>query len=294
MTRETRACLYAVATALLWSTIATAFKLTLNYIDPWQMVFWPVVTSTLLLGTVVLAQGKTHLVFRQTKTYWKTFAILGLLNPFLYHLLLFKSYNLLPAQQAQALNYTWPIALTLLSSLILGKRLTVKDTLCCLAAYLGVLIITTGGDIQTMKFDSPEGVTLMLLATLVWALYWTYNTRLAGDALVNLLLCFLFGLPWITAATVWQSSIWPVAVEGLVGAVYIGLVEMGVAYILWLKALKLTENTAMISNISYLSPFLSLVFINQILGESISSSTYLGLVMIITAVLIQQTARRDH
>ncbi len=294
MTTETRACLYALITALLWSTIATAFKLTLKFIDPWQMVFWPVVTSTLLLGTVVLVQGKSHLITQQTKQSWKAYLLLGLFNPFLYHLLLFKSYDLLPAQQAQALNYTWPLALTLLSSLLLGKKVTLKDSFCCLAAYLGVLIISTGGDIQAMQFDSPHGVALMLLATLIWALYWTYSTKLTGDTLVNLLLCFLFGLPWITVATVWQSSIWPIPIEGLTGAVYIGLIEMGIAYIFWLKALKLTENTALISNISYLSPFLSLVFINQILDEIIAPATYLGLVMIIAAVLIQQSIRRNH
>ncbi|MRI34690.1 EamA family transporter [Endozoicomonas sp. OPT23] len=294
MTTETRACLYALATALLWSTIATAFKLTLTYIDPWQMVFWPVVTSILFLSAAVLIQRKGCLVVRQAKESWKTYLVLGLFNPFLYHLLLFKSYNLLPAQQAQALNYTWPLALTLLSSLLLGKKLTVKDSLCCLAAYFGVFIISTGGDIHNMSFDSPLGVILMLMATLVWALYWTYSTKQSGDSLVSLLLCFLFGLPWITTATLWQSSIWPIPLEGLAGAVYIGLIEMGIAYIFWLKALKLTENTALISNISYLSPFLSLIFISQILNEIIAPATYIGLVMIIAAVLFQQGIRTDR
>ncbi|MFK0571700.1 hypothetical protein [Endozoicomonas sp.] len=47
-------------------------------------------------------------------------------------------------------------------------------------------------------------------------------------------------------------------------------------------------NTAMISNISYLSPFLSLIFITNILGKAIYPATYAELVMIIAAVLAQQ------
>ena len=33
--------------------------------------------------------------------------------------------------------------------------------------------------------------------------------------------------------------------EGLIGAAYVGLVEMGVAFVFWLSALRLSENTAL-------------------------------------------------
>ncbi|WP_062267892.1 DMT family transporter [Endozoicomonas arenosclerae] len=288
MSSQTKACLYALATALLWSTIATAFKLTLEHLDPWQMLFWSVLTSTLLLTGFVFAQGRGHLLVQQAKKYFLLYLLLGFLNPFLYHIALFGGYDLLPAQQAQALNYSWPLALTLLAVPLLGNKLSIKDACCCLVAYLGVVIISTRGELRNLDFGSPEGVLLVLSSTLVWALYWILNAKNNGDSLVGLLLCFLFGLPWITAAVFWKSSVWPIPLEGLGGAVYIGLIEMGFAYILWLKALKLAENTAMISNISYLSPFLSLIFIANVLNESIHTSTYVGLVMIVASVVLQQ------
>ena len=129
---------------------------------------------------------------------------------------------------------------------------------------------------------------MAMASTVIWALYWIFNTRRAGDPVVGLLLCFLCGLPWVIATTATVSSFWPVPTEGLAAAAYVGLVEMGFAYILWLKALKLTDNTALVSNISYLSPFLSLIFIANILGESIYPTTYIGLIMIIVAVVAQQ------
>nr|MDT0250177.1 DMT family transporter [Endozoicomonas sp.] len=292
MTDNRKACLYALATALLWSTIATAFKIALKHLDPWQLVFWSVATSTILLTIIVIIQGKTGLILSQFKPSYALFLFLGLLNPFLYHVALFGAYDLLPAQQAQALNYSWPMALTLLAVPLLGRKLSIKSLFCCLLAYAGVLIICTRGEFQNLNFSSTPssrtGVTLALSSTIIWALYWIFNTRREGDPVVSLLICFLCGLPWIIGATALFSSFWPVSAEGLAAAAYIGLIEMGFAYILWLKALKLADNTAMISNISYLSPFLSLIFITNILGEAIYPATYAGLVMIIAAVLAQQ------
>ncbi len=288
MTSQNKACLYALATALLWSTIATAFKIALVHLDPWQLVFWSVSTSTILLGTLVVLQGKIPLVIKQIKQSFWLFVFLGFLNPFLYHLALFGAYDLLPAQQAQALNYSWPMALTLLAVPLLGSKLTLKDLFCCLLAYLGVVIISTQGELQNFSFNSPAGVTLALISTLIWALYWILNARREGDSVAGLFTCFLFGLPWIIIAVFLFSDFWPIPNTGLISAIYIGIVEMGVAYILWLKALKHADNTAVISNISYLSPFLSLIFIANILGEDIYPSTYAGLLMIIFAVIIQQ------
>ncbi|WP_257265152.1 DMT family transporter [Endozoicomonas sp. ONNA2] len=288
MTDHSKACFYALATALLWSTIATAFKIALEYLDPWQLVFWSVVTSTTLLTFIAIIQGKSSLIVAQFKQSPGLFLALGLLNPFLYHVALFGAYDRLPAQQAQALNYSWPIALTLLSVPVLGRKLSFTSLLCCLLAYAGVLIICTGGELQKLDFASLTGVALALASTLIWALYWLFNTRRKGDPVVGMLICFLCGLPWIIGAAALFSGFWPIATEGLAAAAYVGLIEMGFAYILWLKALKLTDNTAMISNISYLSPFLSLIFIGNILGEAIYPATYAGLMMIIVAVLAQQ------
>ncbi len=78
---------------------------------------------------------------------------MGLLNPFLYYIVLFKAYDLLPAQQAQPLNYTWALTLTILSVPMLGQRLTKIDSLACCLGYTGALIIATGGNIMTLNFQ---------------------------------------------------------------------------------------------------------------------------------------------
>ena len=138
-TDNRKACIYALVTALMWSTIATAFKVALIDLDPWQLLFWSVATSTLFLLGLTAYQQKLPLVVKQFKQSPLFFIGLGILNPFFYHLALFGAYDLLPAQQAQALNYSWPIALTLLSIPLMGRRLSFNNLLCCLLAYSGVV-----------------------------------------------------------------------------------------------------------------------------------------------------------
>jgi drug/metabolite transporter (DMT)-like permease len=76
--------------------------------------------------------------------------------------------------------------------------------------------------------------------------------------------------------------------QGIAGAVYLGIFEMGITFILWLMALKLSSTTAKVSNLIYLSPFISLILIHFIVGEVILLSTVIGLLFIVGGIIIQQ------
>jgi drug/metabolite transporter (DMT)-like permease len=76
------------------------------------------------------------------------------------------------------------------------------------------------------------------------------------------------------------------------GAVYIGLFEMGITFVLWLKGLSLSKNRANTSTLVFLSPFLSLIFIAVILGEELYISSLVGLILIICGILIQQLRKK--
>ena len=62
---------------------------------------------------------------------------------------------------------------------------------------------------------------------------------------------------------------------------------MGITFFLWLKALQMASTTAKVSNLVYLAPFLSLIFVHYILHEPVYYTTPLGLVMIISGIFIQ-------
>jgi drug/metabolite transporter (DMT)-like permease len=75
--------------------------------------------------------------------------------------------------------------------------------------------------------------------------------------------------------------------RGAVASVYIGLFEMGITFLFWLKALTLATTTAKVSNLVYLAPFLSLFFVHYILHEPVYYTTPIGLILIISGIFVQ-------
>jgi drug/metabolite transporter (DMT)-like permease len=283
-----KAYLYGIATVLLWSTVASAFKLSLRYLDYAQLLLYASAVSTVALGCAVLVQGKVSHLWSEARRAWGRALLLGLCNPLAYYLVLFSAYERLPAQEAQPLNYTWALTLALLSVPLLKQRLRWQDGVGGIVCYAGVLVISTHGDVFALHFTDSLGVVLALGSTVLWALYWIFNTREAGDPTVRLFLNFALSLPVVGLYCAWQSSLWPVPIEGLVGAGYVGLFEMGVAFVLWQQALRYAENTAQVGNLIFVSPFLSLGFIYLLVDEAIRPSTPVGLALVVAGLVLQQ------
>jgi drug/metabolite transporter (DMT)-like permease len=292
MNRQTKAYAYGVATVLLWSTVASAFKLSLRHLDPLQLLLYANVVSIATLFAMLAAQKKIYLLAQYRRRDLMRCAVLGFLNPFLYYVVLFKAYDLLPAQEAQPLNYTWAITLAILSIPLLKQRLRLREVGAIFVSYFGVIMISTHGDPLSLRFSNPLGVALALASTVIWALYWIYNTKDRNDPVASLFLNFVFGFPFVLAATAIFSSVQVASGPGLWGAAYVGVFEMGITFVLWLNALRLSSTTAKVSTLIFFSPFLSLVFIHFLVGEDIRLSTIVGLVFIVIGNVLQQLAGR--
>ena len=280
-----RALAYGLVSVACWSTVATAFKLALRDLDPWQLVFLATATASLTLLAVVLVQGRGRELLEGAAKHWRFTMLAGLLNPVLYYLVLFKAYELLPAQVALAINYTWSIVMTLMAMLILRQPVRSYDLATAAFCYLGVILIATQGDLHGLSGANLLGVSLALLSTLIWASYWIANIRDPRDPVIGLCLNFLAALPMTLLLCLVFSTL---PTSGLAAAIYVGLMEMAIAFLFWSAALRLTNNASRVSNLIFLSPFISLAIINRVLGESIHLATLVGLAVIIAALLWQQ------
>ncbi|HTZ39725.1 MAG TPA: DMT family transporter, partial [Syntrophales bacterium] len=200
MERQTKAYLYAGATVLLWSTVASAFKLTLSHLSFLEMLFGASVVSMSALFLILLAQGKLSLISTYSREEIARSAVLGFLNPFLYYVILFKAYSLLPAQEAQPLNWTWPIMLVLLSIAILKQPIRWGNVAAIIVSFTGVLVISTHGDVLGFTFTNLPGALLALGSSIIWALFWIYNVKDGRDEVVKLFLNFVFGSLFTFAA----------------------------------------------------------------------------------------------
>ncbi len=213
--------------------------------------------------------------------------LLGLINPFAYYLVLFKAYSLLPAQEAQPLNYTWPIAIALMTSIFLKQKLTIRTIIGLLSAFVGVVIIATHGKVLSLSFHNTLGVILATGSSIIWATFWILNLKDKRDSSVKLFAAFLFGCILSSVYILLFDSFSVSNIKFIFGAIYVGFFEMGITFFLWMKGLQLSSDRAKTSTLAYLSPFISLIFIAIILKENILPSSILGLVFIIGGILYQ-------
>ena len=288
LNNQSKAYLFAGISIFFWSTVASAFKLSLRHLEPIQLVLFSTFFSICVLFILVVYQGKLYLVKNFTRADLKKCALLGFLNPCLYYIILFKGYDALPAQEAMVINFSWPVMLVILSIPILKQTIDIKSFLSIIVCYFGVVVIATNGNITSMQFENPFGVFLMLISTVIWSLFWLFNTKNSHDSLVSLFLIFVFSFPFILGFVVLTNSFVIQSIEGVIGSIYIGFFEMGISLVLWQSALKISTTVSRIASLVFITPFLSLIILYFILGERILLSTVAGILLICGGLIIKK------
>lgn len=289
MKKNTQAILLALAAVLSWSTVATAFKVALTYLTHFEMLLIASITSLFIFAIVLTFQRKWRLVKQTTSKQWKQLALQGFLNPAAYYLILFKAYDMLPAQVAQPVNYAWPIVLLILLAIFAKQPIPSKKYIGMIISMAGVVMISLGtGQLSGMSVP-VNGVLLAALSAFFWAGYWMVNNKLKHsiDAIVALFGSFLCGsLYLIICIPVFDFSI--PNLNGLLAGMYVGGFEMAIPFICFGIAMRITSNPALINQLCYLSPFLSLFFIAMVLHEPIVITTYIGLALIVAGIVFNE------
>jgi drug/metabolite transporter (DMT)-like permease len=288
MEKQTRAYLYACVAVLLWSTIASAFKISLRYLDFLNLLFYSSIVASVFLFLYLLFLKKLKLLKAFTRKDYLRSALLGFLSPFLYYAVLLKAYSILKAQEAVTLNFIWPIMLVLLSIPILHQRIGLKSIFAIIISFFGVFLIATEGDVLGFRFTNTMGVLLASGSSVIWAFFWIYNVKDKHDEAVRLFVNFAFGTVFIFLSILLFSELKIPNRSGVLGAAYVGLCEMGITFLIWLKALRLSKSTAHVAGLIYLAPFFALVLIPFFVGEKILFSTVTGLVLIVAGIVLQK------
>lgn len=285
--------IYALIAILFWATVPTAFKISLGELGILQMLTLASITSAIALFIAMMADGKTSLIKKSTSGQLLKSALLGLINPFIYYIILLKAYSLLPAQVAQPLNMIWPIILVFLSVPLLKQKIPAKSFIALFISFAGVYTISSQGKLLNPGQSNPEGVLLATGSSVFWAFYFILNVRDKRDESVKLFLNFLFGSIYLIITMLVTGGFdVTFTVKGIFASVYIGLFEMGITFLFWLRALQLASSTDKVSNLVYLAPFMSLILVHFILGEHIYYTTMAGLLLIVVGILIQDRKQR--
>lgn len=277
--------LLALLTAVLWSTAASAFKIGLQFSKPPMLLFVSSFISLIFFLCLIYFKNLNFKDIFKISNLSKSM-LAGLLNPFLYYLILFKAYSLLPAQIAQPLNYTWVLVVTVLMSVFLKKKINKIGLTGLLISFTGVILISMQNKIPGLGNISFLGVILALSSSVFWGVYWLINIFDKRNDLEKLFLNFLFGTIYIFIYILFFDQL-KFSMGGILSGIYVGLLEMGLTFYIWLNALKFSTDITKTGAIIYISPFLSFIFITLILKEPLNFIPIAGLFLINFGIIFQ-------
>lgn len=288
MTKNSKSIVLVSVAVLSWATVATAFKVALMHLSVFCMLLVATVTAMLVYSVMMTVERKWGVLKAMPKGMILKTSLLGIVNPVVYYLVLFKAYDMLPAQMAQPLNYAWPIFLLLLLAVFNHEKIPARKYIGMLISVSGVVCISLGGGGVEGRV-SLLGIFMALFSAVFWAAYWMFNNRLNGkvDGTVALFLEFCAGSLVLGVGGCFVG-LEADSIVGLLSGVYIGLFEMGIPFLAFGMALRITNNPALINQMCYLSPFLSLFLIAIVLGETIAPATCVGLALIVAGLVYNQ------
>ena len=111
------------------------------------------------------------------------------------------------------------------------------------------------------------------------------------DEVIKLFLNFLIGFFYILILALSLGQVTVPPWQAVIGVTYIGIFEMGVAYVLWLIGLQLSTTTAKVSNLLFIAPFISLVIIHLVVGEPLLWTTFAGLAFVSAGIVLQRAVK---
>ena len=282
--------LLAGTSILLWSTLATVSKLLLGTMNSVQVLAISAAFAFVVLFLYNLCTGALRVMKGyQLKDYLILVAI-GLPGTLFYNLFYFAGATILPASQAFIVNYLWPIMSVVFACILLKEKLTGRKILAFAISFLGVATVA-GGDLLNFQPQTLGGILLCMGAAVSYGVYTAVNQRWSYDKKIAVMIAY--GSTGVLCLVIQLCMGMPLTMNWgqTAGLVWNGIGVMAVATTTWAMALD-AGPTAKISNLAYITPFLSLVWTFLVLHEIPSLWAVAGLCLIVLGIFVQLKDKR--
>lgn len=289
---EFKSYLFVALTILLWCSSAAVGKILLGGLGVIQLMFLTSFAATVFLFFLVLWQGKLTILRSYGINDYKKIFFTGIFGFFLYIFCFYSALKLLSAQQAYIINYLWPIMVVLAAVFILKEKIKWQGFLAILISFAGVLVSASQGNLSNLSGGNLWGGLLALAGAVFYGIFSALDKKFGYDKNINSFLYYFFNLIIVSVLLFSFSSLPKINLNQLLGVIWAGPFVGGLASIFWLSALKYGE-TAKVSNLILLTPFVSLVYIRILLGEAISIYSIVGLLILVAGVLWQSSLKKN-
>lgn len=286
MTGKTRGTLFVLLCVTLWALIPVVARLGQTSLDNHQFLFWSSLVSFLVLGINAALSGKLQEVSGYSLADLVFIIILGLLGTYIYYLFLYLGYARAKGLEVLVVQYSWPVLIVGLSIWLLNEKLTLRKTIALILGFAGVITVLTKGEFSQINVTNPALIALVGAGAFCFALFSVLSKKLTSKApivvvsfyfLSALMASFISMLYFSGFALPSKTEIWPILINGL-------LVN-GYSYIFWMKALHESE-ASYLAPFTFITPILSAIYLIILFDEPMIFAYAAGLVLIVSAGLI--------
>lgn len=282
--------IFVVFAALLWGSTPAVAKLLLAELNNLQVLFFNNFFACLGLLAAVLIRRQSDIIKNYTRKDYVIFAAMGLLGTFLYNLFLISALEALPAQEAFLINYLWPVMAVIFATVILKEKINLRKALGLLSSFIGVAIVVTQGNFSSFHLNSAAGVLLATAGAVVFGLFSVLGKRYKYEQFTDMMFYYVFGTTYSLLALLLFSNLPSLSMSQFFGLIWLGTFTSGLAFVFWFLALEYGD-TAKMSNMILLTPFISLIYIHFLVGEKILFYSIVGLIIIVLGIVIQSTGK---
>jgi len=274
-----------ILSSVLWGGSFVSVKIGLEYINPYDFAFLRLGSAALIL----LAVLGTRRGFESTALKEPSVWVLGLLNGMGFTLQFVGLLYTTAAKTALLVDLD-VIVVAMLSWRMFGESFGKRKQLGVLLGVLGALLITTNGDLSTLAQGELEGDILVFIAGLIWAVFIVLHKRvqlrksrnviemsatvMAATALALLPMALLLG----------GRDFGSIGMKGWEWVAISALVCTVLPYALWVSALKAVTAT-IAAVVGLLEVVSAMVLSTMLLGETYTSVTLLGAILILGSIL---------
>lgn len=234
---------------------------------------------------VFLAIKRQKLSFALIKKHLPALLVSGTLLGFNW-ICLFEGYEYTSVAAATLCYYMAPIFIILASPFVLKERLTLRKSLCVVAALAGMVLVS--GVLQTgLSFSELKGVLFALAAAVMYAVIMLLNKKTCDvpsfeRTVVQFASSAVVMLPYVIFTD--KPSTLSFDTKTVLLLVAVGVIHTGVAYVLYFGSMSgLKAQT--IALFSYLDPVLAVILSAALLRESVGVTVWVGAVLIIGAAV---------
>ena len=280
-----KAYLCAATAIICWSTVATVVKLLLGSLTSMQVLCISSFFAAVALLIYNLVSGNIKALKKYKPRDYLITVLIGIPGTFLYYVFYYSGTAYMPASQAFIINYLWPIMSVVFACIILKEKMTGRRALAITTSFLGVIVVT-GADLTSLNSDTLIGAGFCILGAISYGIYTALNQKAGYDKRLSMMFFYFTSFLLTSIINLLSDGLPKISLVQMLGFAWNGVFTMAVANTAWMLALE-TGKTARISNLAYITPFLSLVWTALILKEDISPFSVIGLGIIVLGIFIQ-------